>query len=24
VDYYGRIMEWNIRFGWQFVGIVYY
>ncbi len=24
VDYYGRIMEWHPRFGWQFVGVVYY
>ncbi len=24
VDYFGRIMEWHPRFGWQFVGIVYY
>ncbi len=24
VDYYGRIMEWHPRFGWQMVGIVYY
>lgn len=24
VDYFGRIMEWHPRFGWQFVGVVYY
>jgi hypothetical protein len=24
VDYYGRIMEWHPRFGWQMMGIVYY
>jgi hypothetical protein len=24
VDYYGRIMQWDNRFGWQFVGVVYY